>query len=387
MSPTFVGGVGVVGDRVQPPRWWHIVLPPHEACVRSIRRTPLVLVAAGALALSACSDDPSTDPAPTDTETVTTTETRTETVPPSPTDTASPPASPSPTTTEAGVPSLSSTCELQPADAVGVESVTFAVPDGWQVEQGNCEFLDPALEQLEEGTEPDSALSIRIASADFAAVSDTDEIDGEIRWTGAISGYQAVRIRGDAAGQGIRPEGEPVQLYLVDLDTGTDEQGATLVMSAGPSSGASFELAAQALDRIAQTVRVTPNATDSTAIVVNRSEGGGTPFAVTYDQMEGCFLLHAGGPSDEVVDEACDVELDGTEIAGAILSDGDREVVAGLAPALAVLVESDAATAPYGGITTPVEGASLFSYEAIGSPLEVRAVDATGQTLATSSIG
>ncbi len=186
--------------------------------------------------------------------------------------------------------------------------MTFAVPEGWQVEDGSCEFFDPALEQLEEATEPDAAIGIRISDTDFRAASQTDEIEGEIRWTGARSGYQAVRIRGDGAGQGLRPEGEPVQLYLIDLDTGTDEQGATLVMSAGPSSGAEFELAAEALDRIAQTVRVTPNAAEGGPVVVTRAEGGGTPYAVTHDLDEGCFRLHAGGPTDEVVDEACDVD-------------------------------------------------------------------------------
>ncbi len=354
--------------------------------MRSIRRTPLVLVAVGALALSACSDDASEEPIPTDTETVTSTETETETVSPTPTGTDTPTTEPSPTSTAADVPTLSSQCELSADDASGIESVTFAVPEGWQVEDGNCEFLDPAANDLEAGTEPDTALALRIEPVDFATVAEAEGIEEGARWTGARSGYPAVRISGESTGQGLAPEGEPVLQWLVDLGAGTGEQGATLVMSARPSDGADADLAAQALDRIAQTVRVTPNATDSTPIVVTRAQGGGMPYAVTYNEMEGCFLLHAGGPADEVVDDACDVELDGAEIAGAILSDGDREVVAGLAPAQAVVVESDAASAPYGGITTSVEGASLFAYDAIYSPLEVRAVDATGQTLATTSI-
>ncbi len=51
-----------------------------------------------------------------------------------------------------------------------------------------------------------------------------------------------------------------------------------------------------------------------------------------------------------------------------------------------MVVESDAATAPYGGITTAVEGASLFAYDAITTPLEVRAVAGTGEELATTTI-
>lgn len=352
--------------------------------MRTIRPTPLVLVAAGALALSACSDDASDAPAPTETETVTATET--ETVSPAPTDTDSPTTAPSPTSTEAGVPDLSSPCELPAGEASGIDSVSFAVPDGWQVEQGNCEFFDPAASELETGTEPDTALAVRIEPVDFATVAESEGLDEEARWTGARSGYPAVRILGQSTGEGLRQAGEPQLQWLVDLGTGSGEQGATLVMTARPSDGADADLAAEALDRIAQTIRVTPNATDATSIVVARAEGGGMPYAVTYDEMEGCVLLHAGGPSDEVVDDACDVELGGADIAGTILSDGEREVVAGLAPARAVVVESDAASAPYGGITTAVEGASLFAYDAVDTPIEVRAVDATGQELATATI-
>ena len=356
--------------------------------MQPLRRHPLVVVVAGALALSACTGDEAgtADPTPTQTVTATKTDAVTPTPTGTPSDESGATASPSATSTATGVPALTSQCQLQPPAGAAVPSVTFAVPEGWQVDEGNCEFLDPALGRLEQGTEPDAALGIRVTGTDVRTASQTEEIEGEIRWTGARSGYRAVRIRGGAAGQGIRPQGEPVQLYLVDLDAGPDEQGGTLVMRAAPSSGASFERAAQALDRIAQTVRIEPPATDTAPIVVTRTETGGAPYAVTYDPEAGCFRLHAGGPTDEVVDDACDVALDGREVAGAILEDGDRHVVAGLAPPRAVVVESDAASAPYGGITTPVEGASLFAYEAIMSPLDVRAIAATGERLATATI-
>ena len=389
IAPTIVGGAGVVEVRGRPPRWWRTTSPVlRTPTMQTIRHTPLVLAAAGVLALTACTGDDTTDPAgSTDTETVTATETETVTTSPGATDTTTPRPTDTSTSTEAGVPAMSGTCELDATDAPGVDAITYAVPDGWQVEEGTCEFLDPELDELAQGTEPDAAIHIDVTDADFRDVSSTESIDGEIRWTGARSGYQAVRIRGGAAGQGIRPEGEAVQLVLVDLDPGTDERGGTLVMSAGPSSGAGFDLAAQALDRIAQTVRITPNATDAMPIVVTRAEGGGTPFAVTYDTVEGCFRLHAGSPSDDVVDESCDVSFGGDEIAGTILTSGDQQVVAGLAPALAAVVESDAASAPYGGITTPTEGGSLFAYDAIRTPLDVRADDAAGNELASATIG
>lgn len=349
-----------------------------------------VVAAAGALVLPACATDEADVPDQTDTRTSSPTATDT----PSPTDTSTPtpPAtptgttSPSSTATAADVPALSRSCELE-STAADIERVEFAVPDGWQVEEGNCEFLDPSLEQLEEGTEPDAAISARVADADFASVSDTQHIDGEIRHVGARSGYQAVRIRGESAGQALQPQGEPVQLWLVDLDAGSDQEGGTLVLSARPSSGASFEQAAQAADRIADTIRVVPPAAEAAPIVVTRVEGGATPWAVTHDPSDGCFHLHRGGPTEAPVDEACDVDFSDGGVAGAVLSDGDLEVAAGLAPPLANLVESDAATAPYGAVPSSLEGASAFAFEPNTPPVEVRAVDGTGRAIAMGTVG
>lgn len=362
--------------------------------MRTHRSSLVVFAAVGALALASCAGDEAASPDASRTETGTPSGTDTSTVPPSATDTvgtspatpSSPTSSPAPTSTVGGVPSLSSLCELQPGTAAA-DRITFAVPEGWQVEEGNCEFFDPALEELPEGSEPSAAIGIRVSDNDFPTVADTDEIDGEIRHVGARSGYQAVRIRGESAGQALRPEGQPVELWLVDLDAGTDEEGGTLVMSASTSDGASFQLAAQALDRMAQTVRVEAPAVEEGPHVVTRTEGGGTPWTVTHDLDEGCFRLRPGGPAGEAVDEACDIEPSEGEVAGAILADGDLQVAVGITSPLAVLAESDAATAPYGAVTTPVEGGSLFAYEAHLTPLDVRAVDATGETIGTGTLG
>ena len=188
-----------------------------------------------------------------------------------------------------------------------------------------------------------------------------------------------MRIRGGAAGQAIRPEGEAVQLVLVDLDAGTDEQGGTLVMSADPSEGASFELAAEALDRIAQTVRIPPAPPTRRRSWSRAAEGGGAPFSVTYDQMRDASASTRAAPPTRP--STSPVTCPSTAARSPAPSSTVRrpQVVAGLAPALATVVESDAATAPYGGITTPVEGGSLFAYDAIRTPLDVRADDAAGQ--------
>lgn len=330
------------------------------------------------LVLAGCSDGVTESSEPTGTPTPTT-----------PSDVAtspSPPDEPTGDTTAAAVPELTETCVLSSSEAAA-ERVRFAFPRGWQVESGNCEFFDPALQELPEASEPSAAIVVRIANQDFTTVNETEEIEGEVRHLGARSGYQAVRIRGGSAGQALREEAEPVQLWLVDLDAGTDEAGGALVLSAHRSDGAAFDLAAQAADRIAQTIQVEPAAAPDAPVVVTRTEGGGTPWTVTWDRDTGCMQLRRGGPTDDVADEACDLGAPDDRITGAVLTAGDLEVVAGLAPLLAVLAESDAATAPYGGVTTPVEGASLFAYDAIRTPLEVRAVDASGETIASTTIG
>ena len=348
------------------------------------RRVPIAVGVVGALVMTACGSDPATEATASPSPTPTTSTSR-----PTPTTASTPTSSPTPTadvTAAAGVPALGATCELD-AGSTAARQVTFAFPDGWQVADGNCEAFDPSLERVSADGEASAAVTVRVRAEDFAAASQTEDIEGEIRHVGARSGYQAVRIQGGSAGQALEADAEPVHVWLVDLDAGTDQQGGTLAMTARPSDGAGFAQAAEALDRMAQTVQVTPHAVEDGPVVVTRSEGGGMPWTVTHDLDAGCFRLRPGGPTDEPVDEACDLDPAGDGIAGVVLEHDDRQVVAGHAPPLAVLASSDAATAPYGAVTLPVEGASLFAYEAIRTPLDVRAVDATGETIATTTVG
>jgi hypothetical protein len=362
----------------------------------------LALGLTGALALTACGTGDQVTSSPSDTAT---SSPSTVGESPSPTTASGSPASDDPAspTTGAGttsspttpsddvsptatVPSLSTECELD-VPSGDATTVRFAAPAGWQVE-GGCEILDPALDTLPDESEPDAALSVRATDTNFAMAAQTESIDGGTRHVGARSGYPAVRIRGDATGRGLRPEGEPVQLWLVDLDAGIDEEGGTLVMSAGPSSGADFDVAAETLDRMAETLLVRPHAAEDAPVVVTRAEGGGTPYAVTFDRDEGCMQLRAGAPSDDVVDEDCDIDGLGARdrVVGTILASGGQQVVAGLAPALANRVESDGDAAPSGAVTTSLEGASAFAYETGTAPIDVRAIGLDGETLATASI-
>lgn len=359
----------------------------------ALRRVPrvLALVLAGALAAAACADGtqpdeqgsptPSTPAGPT--------------ASPSPTPTPTPTPSPPPPTDEspaAGgeIAPIGDFCLLEPSSGQ-IEHIEFAAPRGWQVSEETCEFFDPTLEELEEGTEPDAAIGVRVTDVPFAQAAEPEEgTRDEVRYVGARSGYQAVRIRAVGTGEGIRPEGQPVLTYLVDLDPGTDEGGATLVASARPSSGADFDLAAEALDRMFDTFRVVPpdggqaDLERGEPAVITRVEGGGTPFTVTYDGS--CLRLRPGGPTDDPADEACDLGAPDDTITGAVLESGSTRVVAGLAPPRAAFVVSDAASAPYGAVTTPLEGAAAFAYTPVEVPVEVHGVTAGGERFVTGTI-
>lgn len=341
----------------------------------------------GALVLTACGDDPAGEPEPTATETSPGEE---PDATPSPTDepTAQPTTSPSPdeTTTQADgdVPDLGDHCTRE----VGldqVEAIEFAAPTGWQVGD-TCEFFDPAVEEVEPQTEPDVAVFVGVDDVPFREAAQPDRTTrDEIRYVGARSGYQAIRVEAVSTGAGQVPEGEEILLWFVDLDPGTDDAGGTLVANARASDGADHDLAAEALDRMLETLRVLPVAEDAgDAAVVSRVEGGGTPWTVTWD--DDCFRLHAGGPDGEVTDEACDLGAPDDSIQGAILEDDPVQVVVGLAPARTALVTSDAASAPYGAFPISLEGAEAFAYTPIDVPVDVRALDVQGEQLATATI-
>lgn len=363
--------------------------PDHEAAVRHHHCPFLALLAGAGLILGACSTTtPDTDLTPSAETTTPTSDDTPPTDTPSPTE-----ASPTPTDeattsadddgTAAGVPDLSTRCTITSGET-DVEQVEFAVPEGWRVD-GSCEFLDPTQQELEPATQPDTAVGVRVEPVDFATIAAGDELDRARRWLGARSGYQAVRLAGEATGEGLRPAGEPTVRWLVDLDAGTDEEGETLVLSAHPTEGASIDLAAEAVDRIAQTVRVVP-AADQDSVAVTRVEGGGQPWTVTHDADDRCVRLHAGAPDGDVLDEACELGTPGEGPVGAVLEDDDLRVVAGLASPLAVRVETSADATVAGSVTTAVEGASLFAHPAPQVPAEVSSVDAVGDELGSATI-
>lgn len=85
---------------------------------------------------------------------------------------------------------------------------------------------------------PDAALGIRSADTPYHEAADTEEVDGEIRWAGARSGHQAVRIRGDGAGQGLRPEGGGTPWTV----THAQDEGCVQLRRGGPTDDVADEV-------------------------------------------------------------------------------------------------------------------------------------------------
>lgn len=360
--------------------------------MRRFCKLSIVLVPALVLAACATGDEPPEASSPTaspppPTATPSSASNGVDPDPASPTPT--PP--PSPTTTDedpdpaAEVPAIADTCTLD-VPAGGADTVRIAYPEGWLVQEG-CEWFDPAAESVQEGTEPSVAVSWRVSDIPFERAADVDdEVADPIRYVGARSGYQALRVAGEATGQGIREEGAPVVTWLVDLDPGTDEQGGTLIGTAHTDGSVSSEVAAYALDRMADTLLVEPPASER--FVVTRLEGGGVPVTVTWTADEGCFELRAGGPTGGIVDQECGPSSPGSSGLRLVLleaQDGAQRMLAGITSSRIQRITVPAASTLSGATTQSTEGGHLFALPVREPPFEVTAHDYTGQVITTLS--
>ncbi len=313
------------------------------------------IVLAAVLVLTACGggDEPADVPSP-----ISTSPSATARPDPTSTDADDGLGSPTPTATGttaadpvAQLPAIADTCTIDVATGEA-DRVRIAYPEGWLVQEA-CEWFDPEAESVEEGTEPSIAVSWRVSDLAFERAADVrDEMNDPIRYVGARSGYQALRIEGEASGVGLRQEGEPVVTWLIDLDPGTDEQGGTLIGTAHNDGGVPFAVAAYALGRMADTLLVEPPASER--FVVTRLEGGSKPTTVTWVADEGCFRLRAGGPDADVVDEACSPSTAGSSGLRLVLlesDDGARRMLAGIASSPIQRITVPAASTLSGGTT------------------------------------
>ncbi len=353
--------------------------------------TTVALAATAGLLLTACSPGTTDDEVAAPDETVTPSATVTPGA--SPSETADDdPSAPSPSATPSDeatpiiptveTPTLDTQCVIEPDQLEQVARIRYAVPSSWKVE-GRCDILDPDLEELPDQTEVEAAVFVSTSGVSYreaAAPGGAREVQRV--WLGARAGYQASRSTAVSTGEAASPEGQPSTSYLVDLDAGADEHGGVLTLSTGVAEGEGYDLAKAALDAIATTVVVEPPAEDAAAdgFAVLRSEGGGTPFSVTYDGA--CFRLRPGAPADDASDELCDLDpREGAIVTGML---GDDTVV-GYAPPLAIAVEG-AADTTVNALTASIEGGTVFALRAVDVPRQLVAIGPGGEELVTAEV-
>lgn len=361
----------------------------------------IALAASAGLALAACSGDPVPDEeaAPEETPTASSP----ETAPTSPADTmpgdggtdGSPTPADDPTPTPADeatpilasidTPELDSQCVLEP-QLEQVDTIRYAVPAAWRVED-RCDILDPDLEELPQQTEVDAAIFVGVADVAFSRTRGPSPTRRDTTtWLGSRAGFQAVRETYVGTGAAMSEDGDPGTSWSYDLDAGTDEQGGVLTLRTGDVEPTDDQFVQATLDTIAQTVVIEPaaQATGSgpgqVEFTVLRVEGGGTPYAVTYDGD--CFAYRPGGPTDEVADEVCDLDPTAGHVVAAQLGD----TVVGYAPPTTIAVQSDEIRPPY-GLATSIEGGTVFAVPAADLPPTLTAVGPGGEELVTADVG
>lgn len=316
---------------------------------------------------------------------------------PSPLSSPSSSASPTPGRSASDPPPQPASVDLPPLDAECVleppqpeaRTIRYVVPSSWQVE-GSCELLDPTVEELPDSTEPGVAVVVDVSDAAYGDVLEPGRsLTATTRWVGARANLPSARVAGEHTGEGLRPAGTPSLSWAVDLDAGSDDPGGVLLISTAASTRAGHDLAVAVADSIAQTVVVRPPAEgpttspDERGFAITRVEDGPDPYAVTYDGD--CFALRPGGPTHDVADEVCGLDPTADEVVSALLGE---DVLVGYASPLAVTVSTPALGGPY-GITTPVEGSSLFAFRVDADRLPTDAVvhRAGGGVLARTEVG
>lgn len=279
-------------------------------------------------------------------------------------------------------PELDAQCTVEP-EGGDVGTVRYAVPTAWKVED-RCDILDPDRDELPEQTEAEAAIFADTSEASYEQVHEDGSASTDvITWLGARAGYQAARTTSVSTGEALHPEGQPNTTWSFDLDAGTDEQGGVFRLTTGAVEGDAYDLAQATVDAIAQTVVLQPAAGDMATgpgsdIAVVRTEGGGTPYTVTYDGD--CFALRPGGPTDDPTDELCELDPTAGQLVAGTL--GER-VVVGYAPAVAVAVEGSDTPPPY-GLTASIEGGTVFAFRTEQAPSELTAVGFGGEELFTA---
>lgn len=370
---------------------------PHG--LQSRTSTTVALAATVGLVLTACSSDPADDDVAAPEETASVSATPDDDATSTTSDEDSPSGDSSPSSDEAPsdestpilasyeTPELDAECVLEPEQFEQVTAIRYAVPSDWKVED-RCDILDPDLEELPEDTEVDAAIFVSVADVDFGLTRESQEASRDrTSWLGARANLQAVRDTYVGTGAAQSEDGQPGTSWVYDLDAGTDEEGGVLTLATGDVEGEDeYRLAQATLDTIAQTVVIEPQteigdgSPGATGFAVLRTEGGGTPYAVTYDGD--CFAFRPGGPTDDASDELCDLEPTSADMVAGQVGD----TVVGYAPPTTIAVQSDDLSQPY-GLATSIEGGTVFALPADQVPSTLTAIGPGGEELVTVDVG
>lgn len=339
-------------------------------------RTFAPLLLAVGLVVAGCTSAPDPGDSAPSTPTPDPTTTVPQTPGPSPTDGLEATPEPVPVTPAVETPELDDQCTVEPG-AGDVATIRYAVPSGWKVE-GRCDVLDPEKSELPEQTETEAAIFVSTSEVSYAEVHEQRPASTDVTtWLGGRAGYQTARTTSVSTGEALSPEGQPNTTWSFDLDAGTDEQGGVFTLTTGGIDGDAYDLAQATVDAIAQTVVLQPAAGDMATgsdIAVVRTEGGGAPYTVTFDGD--CFALRPGGPSDAPTEELCELDPTAGPLVAGMLGE---DVIVGHAPAAAIAVEGTNA-GPH-GLTTSIEGGSVFALRTDQAPSELTAIGPGGEEL------
>lgn len=365
------------------------------------RHLLVTLICVGALALAACGGDSTPSEAPSTTPSVGgSVDGTTSSAPstPTPTDTASV----APTADESGTPralpsdhsagdqiALQASCDLDGADAQSsLGTVSLAYPDGWLIEEDECGFFDPSMDEID-GLEPTGVdVHWTVDNAPYHEAATAETIDADRRLTATVAGRQAVRVQGTYTGDGLYPSGTRVTTWIVDLDPGTDDEGRILVGSTHEGEAIDYPHAVDVLDAMASSAIVSDNPAGQAGVdaVLAQSEGGGAPYTVTAN--EGCLRLQAGDFSGPIEDEVCDNVVAGDRAMRVwTLSSDTVRVAAGMVSVdvAQILVERDGRDVLTGTVPVSLEGGWAMAVPVQDGDV-LHAVDADGNTLATHAV-
>lgn len=296
--------------------------------------------------------------------------------------TASPTASPTAAPTPRALPGGELTRCTSP------EGFEISYPQAWETNAGDvvpaCSQFDPEPFEVPRSDERVAAVTAYVDPVPFHEAAAPEEERDADRAVTVIDDLQAVRLSYEAFEEGFYPAGTPITVYMIDLSIGVDRGPGTMFLDAVGIDGSDHDRNQIILDRMARTVDVTLEGSETDPVVA-RYEGGGGGFSVAgrVTGDEACLRIPPDG-------EAVCTEAPGSdEVETVELVDLQEPLLSGVAgdEVFRVTVERDD-----GGSSTvlpaPIEGSELRGFAFTLGPDEVDRLtwyDVVGNRLGATS--